>query len=327
MTTAAAISYACSNYAAPEEGISDFCTCTNGATAPVVLAIGTNTGDNYVPCPYTTAPPLPPPPTTTSPQGGNQLYPYVTTILDGAGNTIVEECQGSSTAHYGGFTEIMCAGNVVTLTAPPSKPSVSVTVGLNKILVGTLTSTELYTSISNALETLCPSVTSGSTVTVGAGTQTISNIFYVKETPVHDGELLVSMDTGVYSDAGIRSAMIQAVAQSFMSSATGSNCFNTTWENREHGQTPYEETVEMCNAANFAGVHYYGSVPYGTPIGNGTQWIEPHIDFGIEAGSFDCSAFIEALNSILVVIAPEFAFEETEIGELIAAVCAVATGG
>lgn len=323
MATHEYTSYPCTNYADPHAGV-DYCTCNNGATAPVMNATGKNIGANYVPCPYPTAPPLPHVTNAPSPTGGNQLYPFVTTMIDGP-VTIVQECQSSYIAHYGGFTEIMCAGDVVTLSAPPSKPSVSVTIGMNKVLVGTLTGTELYTSISNALETLCPTPTSGSTVTVPAGTHTINGIVYQtgESDPDHDGELLVSIDTGVYSDAKIRSAMIQSSAQAFSKSATGSNCWNQTWEHVAYHEASHPEHIPVCNAGNFAGVHYWGSVPFKGPSlpNTGSQWIEPHIGFGIKQGSEFMCDFIEALDAALMIIAPEYALAETEVGVAIQSIC------
>jgi hypothetical protein len=248
----------CYNYADPDGGVADFCTCNNGATAPVASSTGTNTGDAYNPCPYTVAPDLPPPPPATTQQpGGNNLYPYVTT-LTGGDNTIVEECQELSTAYYGGYTEVMCAGNILTLSAPPSGPSVSVKVGQNQVLVGTLTGSSLYTSISNALETLCPSPTAGQPLVVPSGTQTITGIVYVdgSEDLQRDGELTISIDSGNYSDPGIRSAMIKAAAKSFMQSATGSNCFNQTYEEVDPRAPVITLDSLVCNAANFAGVDY-----------------------------------------------------------------------
>jgi hypothetical protein len=53
------VTYACYNYAAPDQGVADFCTCSNGASMPVANATGTNTRSAYILCPYTTPPPLP----------------------------------------------------------------------------------------------------------------------------------------------------------------------------------------------------------------------------------------------------------------------------
>jgi hypothetical protein len=184
--------------------------------------------------------------------------PFVTTLARGD-KTIVEECQRLSTAYYGGFTEVMCAGNIVTLSAPPSSPSVSVKVGQNQVLVGSLTRSTLYTSISNALETLCPSPTSGQFLVVPSGTQTINGIVWVDTTSEElqkDGELTIAMDAGNYRDPGIRSAMIKAAANSFMVSASGSNYWNQSWEEVDLRGPPVTREQPLCNVANFAGVDY-----------------------------------------------------------------------
>jgi hypothetical protein len=61
-------------------------------------------------------------------------------------------------------------------------------------------------------------------------------------------------------------------------------------------------------------------MPNGAPSDK-TQWLYPHIDFGIEAGFFGCAKFIEDLYAILLLIAPGFALADTEIGAAIEATC------
>jgi hypothetical protein len=70
---------------------------------------------------------------------------------------------------------------------------------------------------------------------VPSGKQTITGIVYVdgSDELQMDGELTISIYSGNYSDPGIRSAMIKAATNSFMQSATGSNCFNQTYEEVE----------------------------------------------------------------------------------------------
>ena len=250
----------CWNYAAPEEGITNFCTCVNGASLPNAPATGTNTGDNYSPCPWTVAPSLTPttiPPKPT-PTDGNTLYPYVETLA-GGGITIVDECNALTTEYWGGYPFTYCAGNIKTISAPPSSPSVSVKVGQNKVLVGTLTSSALYTSISNALETLCPTPTSGQALVVASGTATVHGITYVDDNGLErNGELIVSIDSGNYSDPGIRSALIKSAASTFMGSANSTNCFNATYVEEQDAfrEGPLPRDIVLCNAANFAGVDY-----------------------------------------------------------------------
>ena len=64
-------------------------------------------------------------------------------------------------------------------------------------------------------------------------------------------------------------------------------------------------------------------MPNGAPSDK-TQWLYPHIDFAIDAGKFDCAAFIQDLDAVLVVIAPEFAIADTELAAAIEATCEAA---
>lgn len=52
-------SFPCYNFADPDNGVGNYCMCYNGASTPVAQSTGTNTGTNYQPCPYTSAPPTP----------------------------------------------------------------------------------------------------------------------------------------------------------------------------------------------------------------------------------------------------------------------------
>jgi hypothetical protein len=215
---------------------------------------------------------IPPAPTTTpSPtptQGVNSLYPIVTTMTDPMGQVWVYECQSSTTDFYPGATKgfVDCAGDKKTLSGPTSKPSVSVTVGTNQVLLGSMTGGEFYTSISNALEKLAPALTSGTSMVSNSAlkaTQTISPLSWVdshKELQT-DGELLVSLDAVSYRDPGIRSALIKAAASAFQTSATNTSCFNASWEIRDPHAAPLQENATFCNAANFAGVTYVRLFP------------------------------------------------------------------
>jgi hypothetical protein len=74
-------------------------------------------------------------------------------------------------------------------------------------------------------------------MTVPSGTATIGGITWVESqetTPATNGELLVTIDTGVYSDPRLRSAMIQAAAKGFVASANSTNYFNTSWSEPEY---------------------------------------------------------------------------------------------
>jgi len=181
----------------------------------------------------------------------------------------VYECQSTAADFYPGAAQgfVDCAGDRKFFSGPPSKPSVNVTVGTDKIVLGTMTAAAFYTSLSNALEKLAPTLTNGNSMVSNAAlkaTQTISPLSWVneKEREFHtDGELLVSLDAVSYSDPGIRSALIKAAASAFQNSATGSSCWMEHWEDKDYHAAPLQENATFCNAANFAGVNYVRPFP------------------------------------------------------------------
>lgn len=65
-------------------------------------------------------------------------------------------------------------------------------------------------------------------------------------------------------------------------------------------------------------------MPFGGDQEQGLQWIESHMDFGVASG-FDCAGFIDMLDAVLELLAPEFALQESEAGDFIAAICDAAT--
>lgn len=58
-STAATSQLPCYNFADPDNGVGDYCMCSNNGSyisTPIAQATGTNTGSDYNPCPYTVAP-------------------------------------------------------------------------------------------------------------------------------------------------------------------------------------------------------------------------------------------------------------------------------
>lgn len=55
-TMPTASSLPCYNFADPDDGIGNYCMCSNGISTAVASATGNNTGIYYQPCPYTVAP-------------------------------------------------------------------------------------------------------------------------------------------------------------------------------------------------------------------------------------------------------------------------------
>lgn len=103
----------CYNYADPDNGIANFCTCSNGASTVIASATGSNTGSNYRPCPYTSAPP---PPIVTPPPKPTEPFPFTTTLLNG----LVEACETSTYMYVAGYKLTQCAGTITTLVPAPA---------------------------------------------------------------------------------------------------------------------------------------------------------------------------------------------------------------
>ena len=75
------------------------------------------------------------------------------------------------------------------------------------------------------------------------------------------------------------------------------------------------ENITLCNAAGFAGVQYYDGQQTGAAM-----WLDAIWEFGVySGGAFACDTFIEVLDELLVVVAPEFAVGDTVIGDALLA--------
>ena len=104
------------------------------------------------------------------------------------------------------------AGSSTTIQIGTSL-GVHVATSLSAQSIGTLTGGHLYTAISNALVTACPSPTSGSTVSACATPSPIKDIPYLAGSELnYDGELTLSVSFVQYSDPETLAAMIASVA-------------------------------------------------------------------------------------------------------------------
>jgi len=228
-------------------------------------------------------------------------------------------CESVSLGNYGGFTETICAGSSVTLTFAPSA---TVQVGKKQQNVGTLNGTALYTSISSALNKICPTAT-GNWASCSTTTVAIKQIVYIEGdgTRGEDGELVVSVQSSSYDDTKLRDAMIKSAALTAQTSANSTNCYQTKYILCEKGECG-EEKITLCNAAGFAGVQYYDGAPVAA-----TMWLDALWEFGVYSGGvFDCEVITETLDAFLVEVAPEFVVEDVALGEDLQAGCQDAMG-
>ncbi len=114
----------------------------------------------------------------------------------------------------------------------PQQVKATVQAGSSPVHVGTLTGTALYTSISSALESICPSVTqTTSATTCETGTVTIKHIDYVDpvDGTLAQGELDVQVRSSSYNVISLRDAMTQAAALTAQNSPNCSNCCDATY--------------------------------------------------------------------------------------------------
>jgi hypothetical protein len=158
----------------------------------------------------------------------------------------------------------------------------SVTAGSSPVHVGTLTGTALYTSISSALDVLCPPVTQTTSSTVCATTGVvIGNIPYVENNSLlTDGELTVKVEASSYNVTSLRDAMINSAALTAQkASISTSSCYNKSYNvesfkrrqsfpllsfgpraslsERDHPHPDPVEEMQFCNSVSFAAINYY----------------------------------------------------------------------
>ena len=216
----------------------------------------------------------------------------------------------------------------------PQTPRASVTAGSSSVHVGTLTSTSLYTSMSSALEKLCPSVTQTQSPTVcETGSVSIGGIPIVDQGGITKGDLdygdlVVTVELSSYNVTSLRDAMIKGAALAIQNSATGNKCYKASYSaaqppKRDLGSlmsdlAPQDagEHATWCNSAGFAASEYYSE--YATT--NATDLIYVHLELKIQGGDYACD-FLPELTDALALVAPEFAVEDVELGEAIEAVC------
>ncbi|TVY45905.1 hypothetical protein LSUB1_G000483 [Lachnellula subtilissima] len=306
----------------PDEGVDKaFCLC-NSSTLPILsVDLATATGPDAS-CAYTTMP------------GASATITTNTALGPASTNSAL--CQVCSLAVV---NEDSCT------TIPnclPQAAQASVQAGSSPVHVGTLTGTALYTSVSSALEKLCPPVTQTNSATKCSETDTIKigNIQAVEDESLTTGELDVTVKSSSYNATSLRDAMIQSAALTFQNSATGKNCYNATYTTEELKKRsnldwfkesvglasrdrpyPVQETVQLCNAGDFAGVQYFSQFWRTAPQPGATDYLDANIAFESSGSDFWCE-FLADLMDELVVVAPEFAVEDVELGEEIRAICA-----
>jgi hypothetical protein len=182
--------------------------------------------------------------------------------------------------------------------APAPTPSYSVQVGQFGVNVGQLTSSALWSSVSSALDSVCPTPVSGTTQCSGTSGQ-IQDVGFVNMAMpgLSKGELVVSVDSSQYDSPGMRNDMITLAANTAMAGATGTtNCVNQMMASQGY-RASRPVPVLLCNAPSFAGVQFYN----GSEGSSG--WMDVRFQFESASGdAWSCAESIEYISSVLGVL-------------------------
>ncbi|KAJ5168164.1 uncharacterized protein N7482_003758 [Penicillium canariense] len=226
--------------------------------------------------------------------------------------------------------------------------AVTVQAGSSSVHVGTMTGSALYTGISKALESLCPSVTQTTSMTgCETGTAKIKNVPYVNAGFLAEGTIDVKVEASQYNVTSLRDAMIRSAALTAMNAASGKNCYKVDYDTEEYRKRddtsrwakwlpsfvkrgdimpPDRHTdVTFCNTVGFAGVNYYN--PWWREHDAGaSDYLDVNYSFDSNGGGAFACEMLEAMVDSLAIVAPEFAVGDIELGEAIDVICEKAEG-
>ncbi|KAI9758154.1 MAG: hypothetical protein M4579_003187 [Chaenotheca gracillima] len=301
----------------PDQGInSAYCVCDESITLPLQAA--PTTAMETESCHYTTIP-------TTAHITTKPTLGPVTTDLKG--------CQVCTPVVNNEDSCSTIDGCIVKTGA------VTVQAGSSPVHVGTLTGTQLYTSISNALETLCPSPTQTTGMTAcSTDSVDIEDVPYVNAGFLSQGKLVVTVEASQYNMSSLRDAMIKSAALTAQNAATDKNCYDQKYDvesiikrdvsprwlprifRRDHPHAE-QEIETWCNTVGFAGVNYYNPYWRAQPSPGATDYIDAHWTFETGPGGDFVCGLLEGLVDALAIVQPEFAVGDIELGEAIDVIC------
>lgn len=307
----------------PDQGIKGpLCVC-DSSTLPILSSnLATATGPDAS-CAYSTMP-------------GRTAVLKITTTAMGPATTNMAICQVCTPQ---GVNQDSCTK---IPNCAPEKAAVTVQAGTKPVHVGTLTGTSLYSSISSALETLCPTVSQTTSMTKCSETDTVSikNIPYVDQDTLEYGKLDITVKDSQYNVTSLRDAMIHSAALTAQHSATGKNCKEANYQSYAYKKRsildwikestglkaardrPLLESkkISICTAGDFAGVQYFSKFWRTAAQPGATDYLDANWAFEKSGGDFACD-FIEDLMDGLAIIAPQFVVEGVVLGDAIRALC------
>lgn len=232
-----------------------------------------------------------------------------------------------------------------TTSAAPS-PSATVAVSKNNAHVGSLAGDPLYSAAFSALSAKCSAPPSSGVGSCDSSAADIPNIGFVEGDDSTEGTLVLTIEDSNYTSMGEATAMIGAVANALMTSATGKSCSNKTFAITcpdTVGKRGYAEFFDddtqleprlydppeddckgglvTCDAANLYTVWVFNS-------GGIVASMNVEVSFDVPGNNlFECEAMLDALVGALDVVAPEVDVADWELLGEIEALCGELTGG
>ncbi|EKG20857.1 hypothetical protein MPH_01840 [Macrophomina phaseolina MS6] len=143
-------------------------------------------------------------------------------------------------------------------TAPPTGiPTIKVEAGTGSVVyIGTLSSSALYSSMTSALEKICPTAAANGYTTCNSDTVQIDSTHYHLDDEEQDGHLDVSVESSNYSSANGRDGMIRSIALAAQQGATHLSCYWESWRCNANECTHGPEKRRLCRTVGFAGIQY-----------------------------------------------------------------------
>ncbi|KAI4158030.1 MAG: hypothetical protein L6R39_000557 [Caloplaca ligustica] len=308
---------------------SEYCLCQGSITLPVITTTSLSINEPSSSCAYTSLP------------ASTAIVTPTVKVPNREVTTDTALCQVCTPI---AINEDDCTSMT---SCVPHAPSAYVEAGSSPVHVGTLTSTALSSSISSALEKLCPTVTQTTEMTRCSDEAVkVDKIPY--KNPADDlldhGDLEIRVQASQYNATSLRDAMIISAAITAMQSATGDNCYIEEYDvegpvkrsvpstvgryfsltARDH-VTQTQESMSMCKAISFAGVHYLPEYWRQSKDPESTEmYIDAAWEFKTPSGSELACDFIGEAIDLLSVIAPEFTIADVELSEAITVACTLA---
>jgi hypothetical protein len=163
------------------------------------------------------------------------------------------------------------AGSTALLYQPPMA---TMEMGNSKVNVGTsMTGEALFTSVSNALTSLCPTPTSpGAWTSCQTGTINVGQATYLEGQTPEEGDLTIKVTDAQYNSTNYLDLFINMIAGAANASATGGNCKLLDWavsygkrdlsRRADIPPPPHEQegSSTFCNMNSFLDTQWYDGV-------------------------------------------------------------------